>query len=112
HLDRRTDRRSLSLRGDGNMREDILSAPVSVPALALEHLEHGNVLGVERITLDLLQDPSFKAPLACGGDFFRGQSASAFLHELILPKRRKCHHTSVRALWHAFMGQRWTTIPV
>src|SRR5262245_70463 len=63
--DRRRDRQNRSLRGSvlASLSKNVCASPLMIPSFALKHFEHGNVLGRQRITLDLLQDHSFKAPL-------------------------------------------------
>jgi len=49
------------------------AASLSAPPLAFEHLEHCDVLGVERIALDRLQVHRLKPKLAQLGDFGLGE---------------------------------------
>jgi hypothetical protein len=44
------------------------------PSFPLEHFEHGYLLGIERIALDLLQLHADEPPLASDGNFLIGQS--------------------------------------
>ncbi|MBX9777331.1 MAG: hypothetical protein K2Y71_23385 [Xanthobacteraceae bacterium] len=58
------------LRSDSRLRLDISEAFLIAPPFPLEHLEHGDVLLVERVALDDLKMLRFKTPLARNGDLF------------------------------------------
>ena len=48
------------------------------PFLTLEHLEHGHLLGIEGVALDLLKAHGFKVALLGSGHLFIRQSAVEF----------------------------------
>ena len=54
------------------------------PRLALEHLEHRDVLGVERVVLDLLQMHGDEPPFAGFRDLVRGQMRIVISHGSII----------------------------
>ena len=55
------------------------------PALALEHLEQGDLFGVERIALDRLQMHGFEPPLSGGCNLFGAELFILHGHILIIP---------------------------
>ena len=64
--DRYMDRRSLG-SPSARLGQDIGPPSLVRPSLTLEHLEHGHVVGAERVALDLLQAHGREAAPACSG---------------------------------------------
>jgi len=51
--------------------QNVFAAPLVTPSLSLEHLEHCDVFGVERVALDLLKMHGLQPPLSRDCNLFQ-----------------------------------------